>query len=118
MLATKTKTDVEILTEARKLIDTPDKWCQNQFTAGQRICLVEAVLRPQGQHWYRDNRTIPPAIIQAAQEVIAERGLINVMLVRLDVGMICTVNNDTDHATVLATLDRAIELASVLPEPA
>ena len=84
-------TTLEVLTAARKRIDTPSKWCKGYISAGSRCCIMGAL----------DEVTLTYIEFHKAKDVLLSQ-----------VGDGIEEFNDhptTTHRDVLALFDRAIE---------
>jgi len=86
--------DLRALRQARRLIESPEKWCKGQYVNDGRMCVLAAV---QHCDWGRPRDGWETAALRLHE--------------LLPKGMTLPVFNDmprTTHADVLALLDRAI----------
>lgn len=87
---------VNLLKEAKALIDSPDKWCKGSLMAGGKICAVGAVY----------------AAASCAKRM-RERQMLDCLQVGHKEGGLSVYNDheDTTHADMMALFDKAIAFA-------
>jgi hypothetical protein len=89
-------TTVDVLRDARALIDTPEKWCKGIMRSGGRRCAVGAVSDATGGEMHMRESEANAAFGALARAAGGRR--------------IYLLNDDpkTTHADVIAAFDRAI----------
>ena len=104
-------TTLEILTQARGLISDPEKWCQT-YSARDASGFAVAPERPQAIKWCAIGSVLKiGSIVGDRYQTDLARWYLRRTAVDMHYTCATLLNDNSNHPTVMAMFDKAIELA-------